>query len=300
MTKARCYRDRDNGVYYQRNTHHPDCIDAGCRGCRPCTERHCTAKKNCTWHIDDAELTCGRCITAVRRDLAWIEALSALMLPAAINDGLNSEAANLAGPSADYATFSARRAILKRQIYDHLPETHWPRAFKALLPDDDEHHPYAVVTRWEAMIREDYGHEPPEGSRATVSGAIAYLDRTLHRIAHDDEQDFPLMASELKQCRQHLEAVLHNDDRPDRGAPCPACHEQGIEKPPRLQLHRGHWCDDEDCRKLHYSVRYDADAERMVPDTSGDLWVCPRDESHTWTEVAYRGWVEERAKARTA
>src|SRR5690606_41422977 len=50
-----------------------------------------------------------------------------------------------------------------------------------------------------------------------IQGAAAYLDRHLHRIANDDAQDFPLLRRELRKCRQHLEAVLHNDTRPDRG-----------------------------------------------------------------------------------
>lgn len=274
-----CYRDRDNGVRFIKAQHSIECADSDCRGCKVCAEaQHCTARKNCTWHVAVGELTCGRCITAVRSDLRWIEALSSLMLTEAMGAGVNSEAAMLAGPAGDYATFSARRTIAKRWIFDHLPESRWEAAFTTYLTDDDEHHPQSVTARWWQMVAEDYGHELPE--RVTLAGAVAYLDRTLHRIAHDEAQDFPLLARELKKCRQHLESVLHNDDRPERGAPCPACHEAGRTNPPRLTR--------------VYAERWQAD------DDSRDKWTCPRDKQHSWSEYDYRlrvaDWHEE-AKA---
>lgn len=267
-----CYRDRDNGVRFIKAEHAIECADPTCKGCKVCAEpKHCTARKNCSWHIAEGELTCGRCITAVRSDLRWIEALGSLMLTAAMGDGVNSEAANLAGPSADYATFSARRTIAKRWIFEHLPESRWEGAFTAYIADDDEHHPHAVTTRWWQMLAEDYSNDLPE--RVTLAGAVAYLDRTMHRIAHDDGQDFPLLARELKKCRQHLESVLHNDTKPERGAPCPACHDAGREKPPRLTR--------------VYAERWEAE------DDSRDKWTCPRDKGHSWSESDYRLRVEE-------
>jgi hypothetical protein len=264
---AACYRDRDNGVRFIKAEHAIECNDSDCRGCKMCAETgHCSARKNCSWHIAEGQLTCGRCITAVRNDLQWIEALASLMLTEAMGAGVNSEAAMLAGPSADYATFSARRTIAKRWIFDHLPESRWEAAFTAYIADDDEHHPESVLTRWEAMIREDYDQRID--TQTTLSGAAGYLDRILHRFAHDDGQDFALLARELKKCRQHLESVLHNDDKPERGAPCPACHEAGRDKPPRLTR--------------VYAERWEAD------DDSRDKWSCPRDKEHSWSEFDYR------------
>jgi hypothetical protein len=270
-----CYRE-SNGVYFTRNAHRPDCADSDCRGCRPCNEpRHCTATKNCTWHIAEGELTCGRCINKARIDLRWVGQLAALLLPAAITDGLGSEAANLSGPSADPEAWSWRKVAALRAGAD-----------VELLEDDDEHHPHRVTGTWARMLTEDYGHDMPE--QASLSWCVAYLDRTLARVAHDDEQDFPLLARELKKCRQHLEAVLHNDRKPERGAPCPECTSEANGVGPRLRRRFGHWCDDEGCERMHYD------------DDSEDVWRCPRNPAHEWTHEAYTRYVEDRRKAKSA
>lgn len=261
-----CYREATNGVYFTRNGHRPDCEDAACRGCVTCAGKHCTARKNCTWHIDAAELTCGRCIAGVRRELRWIGDLSALMLAAAIADGLESEAANLAGPAADPEAWTWRKVAAKQGRAWHV----------SLIEDDDEHHPETVTGIWQRMIAEDYGHEPT----GSVSAAVAYLDRNLHRIAHDDEQDFPLMRRELRKCRQHLESVLHNDTKRDQGAPCPAC--KGVGAFVRLERHYAHWCTDEACERFHFT------------DDGSDVWRCPRDREHWWTQQGYADVLEQR------
>lgn len=250
-----CYRDPNNGVHFTRNAHRIDCAEGDCRGCRPCPERHCTAKKSCTWHVAWGEITCGRCIAGVRSDLRWIEALSSLLMTAAMGEGVDSEAANLAGPAADPEAWSWRKVAARQGRAWHV----------SLVEDDDEHHPLTVLGTWERMIREDYGHDTD--APLSITGAVAYLTRTLHRIAQDDGQDFPLMRRELRKCRQHLEAVLHNDDRPDQGAPCPTCSaEHG--KGPRL--------------RRRYAERWEAQ------DASRDEWVCPANREHTWSEVDYR------------
>ena len=96
-----CYREATNGVHFTRNTHRHDCAEVDCRGCKPCPGRHCTARTNCTWHVDAADLTCGRCIGEARRELRWIGDLAALMMTQAMSDGVESEAANLAANAAD-------------------------------------------------------------------------------------------------------------------------------------------------------------------------------------------------------
>ena len=265
-----CYRDV-NGVRFTKGEHAPDCGDSDCRGCRKCpAPRHCTARSNCAWHVEHGELTCGRCLAGVRTDLRWIAALAPLLPVAAVGDGVDSEAANLAGPAADPEAWSWRKVAAKQGRAWHV----------SLVEDDDEHHPATVLGTWERMIREDYDHETT--APLSVAGAADYLDRVLHRIAHDDEQDFPLMRRELRKCRQHLEAVLHNDDRPDRGAPCPDCTSEQTGVGPRLVRKYGHWCEDDDCQRLHYD------------DEADDVWQCPKVRAHRWTHKAYSDYVEER------
>jgi hypothetical protein len=270
----RCRYDRDTTTYLR-----PD--DTPCR-----TDdygdptHHCTAKKGCANHVAENEQTCARCIGRTRQDLTRTAQLAKLMMAAAMSAGVNSEAANLAGPAADYATFSARRRIDKEWIYGHIPAAKVERAMRSLLADDDEHHPLNVLGRWDLMLREHHGH--PSDEVVTVDNAAAYIARHLPRIAQDPDQDFPQLARELRKCRNHLETVLANSQRPERGAPCPECTNEANGVGPRLIRDYGHWCLDDGCERIHYL------------DDSGDTWSCPRNPAHQWTHDAYTNWIEER------
>lgn len=266
-----CYREV-NGAYFTRNDHRHDCDDGDCRGCSPCAGRHCSARKSCTWHVGETELTCGRCISVVRTDLRWIESLAALMLTQAIADGLESEAASLAGPAADPEAWTWRKVAAKQGVAWHI----------SLIEEDDEHHPARVAGTWARMVSEDYGHDMP--SNAPLSWSAGYLGRMLHRIANDDGQDFALLRAELKKCRQHLEAVLHNGTMRDRGAPCPACREAGTVV--RLERHYAHWCESDACERMHFA------------DDGSDVWRCPRDKAHWWTQQGYADLLAERKSGR--
>ena len=182
----------------------------------------------------------------------------------AVADGVDSEAAMLSAPAADYRVFSARRTINRQWLMANIPEQNLERALKAYLEDDDVWHPYSVLTRWHLMIAEDYGHALVD--HLSISDSAAYLDRHLPRIAQDDEQDFPLLRRELEKCRNHLAAVLRNSTTPERGAPCPDCVGSGAVDPQHVRLQReyGHWCWRADCEKVHHAT------------DEADRWVCPR------------------------
>jgi hypothetical protein len=229
---------------------------------------HCTALRTCSQHVGEGELTCARCIGRTRRTLKQIPELATLMPTQAIADGVDSEAANLAGPAADPEAWSWRKVTARQGGSWHL----------SLIEDDDERHPYSVLTRWQMMLSEDWGHDLPEAM--TIAGAAAYLDRNLSRLANDPEQDWPLFAREVRKVHSHMEAVLHNDARPERGAPCPECRADGHVV--RLKRVYGHWCESEDCQRFHHA------------DTSDDRWVCSRNRAHVWTHAAYSNYLEER------
>lgn len=239
---------------------------------------HCTSRRTCTQHVGHDELTCARCIGRTRTDIAQIVQRAALMLPEALEVGVNSEAANLAGPAADYQVFSARRRLDKRWIMAHIPEQNQARAMSNLIDDDDELHPHSVLTRWAMMLAEDYNLALPDV--LTISNAAEVLNRVLHRMAQDDEQDWPLFGREIRRCRSHMESVLRDSQALERGAPCPTCAES--KRFVRLQREYGHWCEDANCERIHYDT------------DEGDQWVCPRNRQHAWTEMNYRSWVEER------
>ena len=230
--------------------------------------RHCTARRTCPGHIGPGELTCLRCLTRTQTTLRTIVDLAALTLTAAISDGIDSEAAYLAGPAADPEAWSWHKVAARQGRIWH----------QSLIEDDDPWHPYTVLTRWEWMIREDYGH--PRDTPTSIAQAADYLRSTMRRLAHDPGQDFPLLSRELRACKDHLEATLRNSRTPDRGAPCPACADAHPDQPaPRLVRRYGHWCTDPDCEQIHHT------------DTDGDRWSCWR--GHTWTEHDYRHWVAE-------
>jgi hypothetical protein len=243
--------------------------------------RHCTARTSCSQHIGRDDLTCPRCIGRVRGRIARIVQLSELMLPAAIGAGVQSEAANLAGPAADPEGWTWRKVAANTGGPWHM----------SLDEDDDDRHPYLVLGRWDLMIREDY--RQPSDEPVTIANAADYLDRQLARIAQDETQDFPQFAREIGKCHAHLEGVLANLERAERGTPCPRCVEDE-EAAPRLIREYPHWCEDPDCERIHYSVRVDRATGDLVPDTSGDIWACPRERSHWWTHEDYAKWVEER------
>lgn len=236
--------------------------------------RHCTARLTCSIHIGTDELTCPRCIGRVRRDIREVAAYAALMLPAAIGEGVDSAAASLAAPAAD------PRRVRAVRFYVDGHATHAYRAGRidgetfekilAAMPDDDELHPYSVLTRWQMMLSEDYGHDLPD--KLTTAGAAAYLNRHLHRVAQDPEQEFRLLAREVRQVRKHLESVLHNSTRPDRGVPCPECVADGRGV---VRLVR------------HYAERWQAD------DDSLDKWKCPRCHDE-WTHGMYVKYLADR------
>ena len=148
----------------------------------------------------------------------------------------------------------------------------------SLIEDDDDWHPYTVLSRWAQMLTEDYKLGRPE--RWDLTNAAGLLERLLHRVAQDDEQDFPLLARELRKCRAHLEAVLRDSMAPERGAPCPECKSRGVFV--RLVRWYPHWCFEADCEQIHD----DTDAS--------DRWVCPRDKAHSWDLGSYVKWIEER------
>lgn len=235
--------------------------------------KHCTARRTCAVHIGRDELTCARCIGRVRANLKRLPMLAALMMPVALGAGVNSEAANLAGPAADPEAWMWRKIAARQGGPWHL----------SLIEDDDERHPYTVLGRWDMMIREDY--DQPSDVPVTIANAAAYLNRQLGRIAQDPEQDFTLLAREIRKSVQHLEAVMADGEPRERGVPCPECTSEETGVGPRLVRQYAHWCDDPECCRLHY----DTDDE--------DRWVCPRDQAHAWTHEDYTRRLEERKTA---
>jgi hypothetical protein len=247
--------------------------------------RHCKARQSCSVHIGPDEITCPRCIGRARAHLARIPTVAALAVPVAVTSGVNSEAANIAGPAADPELWRDRRIAMRSHLaawetLGRITEEQHLHA-RLTMEDDDERHPANVLGRWCLMISEDYGHDLPV---LTVSNAAVYLDRQLARVANDPEQDFGLLASDLRKCRRWLEETIALIPKAERGVPCPDCVQLGVSAR-RMVREYGHWCDVETCEKVHYA------------DDSADIWVCPRDRDHWRTTAEYDAYLAERKGA---
>lgn len=281
-----CYREASNGAYFAKGEHWGECGDDTCRGCRACTEGHCTAKKSCANHLaDEDDLTCARCIGRTRVNLKRIVELAPFAAFDPDRDRTESELVNLAGPVADPVTWDwrQRRAkddLLTQNAHGSLSDRGLEKAWLE-LDSEDERHPGNLLPRWAKMLAEDYGLEY---GVLDVTHAAERIDRLLVRVAQDPEQDFPLLSRELNACRNALEVAFRTQAaaRPERGVPCPECTNPQTGLGPRLERKFGHWCWDENCTKLHFA------------DDSGDRWVCHRCRRE-WTLDAYDRYLEERS-----
>lgn len=275
--------------------HIEDCRDVMCPGCRRCTHddqgnpvRHCRTRLRCTSHLGWTEHTCPTCLDKIRGNLTAILDTLALMPAEAIQRGVDSEPANLAGPHADYVTAQWRLVNADRAGVE--------------VEELDLRDPYTCLTLHERTIREELGHDETTLVSATVAASAGYLAWVLTDLARDEERTPMLTAllGDTAKLRAHLEGAMRDGRTPERGAPCPECvtiqqetHARLLAdavpkgewpKLPTPRLHRihGHWCTKAGCERLHYL------------DDSGDVWRCPVDPEHEWSHEAYTRYVEER------
>lgn len=262
--------------------HVRDCNDGACQGCKPCPKTHCAMRGSCAGHVDvEAGMrTCPRCVGSARRTLGQIGDLYAVagtmvtartwdvgvLLEEAAETGVESEALYLVGPAAAPEQWSEKRRRLVA-TFDARGWCDYPRPEG--LAEDDPHHPYSVLARWDQALREQYG--PHTDLFVTVSSAIDYLTTLLAGpFPHGDEfEDF---TREIGAVHNHLETVIHNSRTPELGRHCPRCVEVAG-KGPRLRKRYANGDDERTKRGDH------------------DTWHCPDVAEHWWTEHDYRDKV---------
>lgn len=195
-------------------THVRDCNASGCEGCMPCEERHCA---DCgRRHVE--ELRCASCVGAVRGDIGLIVQLSARLLPEATHRGVNSEAAMLAGPAANAEAFSNLNVSARAGRIDG-----------SLLVDNcDEPHPAWTLGTWDMLVRELL--DQPTTIRITVERAADYLRDQLTELARREDFAWEELARDVRQCRGHLEDVLRDGTRDEKGGLCPMCGVRALVK----------------------------------------------------------------------
>lgn len=225
------------------NEHLNGCNEPTCPGCRPCEHDHCELR-GCPNHTNRTTgiWTCPSCIGRTRRDLKTIVRLMTFDIPAeTIDAGIESEAMNLAGTATIALPIDSRRGWCA-----------WPPT---------ETHPYTVLAGWELALREEYG--PNSDLSITIPRAADYLDLLLNQ-EFPHTRRFEDFARDVRRCRTHLEAVIHDSRAPETGAPCPECGD----KAPKL-------------------------IKRYGPTENDDAWHCPDNPGqHSWTNAAYWQRIE--------
>lgn len=213
-----------------KGRHTAPCSCDGEFGCLPCPETHCLVCGK-----EHARAACVTCLEAARSDLHAIRDLCLGLPEEAAQKGVQSEAMMLLGPIADPEAwqFVAISAVMGRVDSAYLDDCR------------DEKHPLWVLGTWEQMWREHLDHQVPL-SAVSIESAGGYLDMQIGYMADQAEPPFDEFARDLRQCRAHLEDVLRDGVREERGAPCVQC-----EKP--MVRAGDHW----ECRTCHRTVTED-------------------------------------------
>lgn len=241
--------------------HEDGCRNDQCRGCQPCTEPHCRVCNRT--HADGA---CAECLAETRDDLRETARMIG-DLPAEVESrGINGEAMTLLGPVADpeargHLEASVAAGRVSRDVLEasHLKDCDDPRCTGCA----GELHPGFVLLSWQMVWRDALDHD--EAPDAEIPTAVDYLDKTMAYMGTYPHVPFEDFARDLRRCRSHIEAVLHDGEQVERGAPCPDCGKT---------LER------------HYGSR-----------VADDRWTCPsRRCGVSYSTAQYRGWVEEDAR----
>lgn len=184
-------------------------LDCGedCKGCMPCPESHCAVCGKV-----HAEVTCPECTGATREDLKAIGELCHALPEEAVLKGVDSEAMMLLGPAADPEAW--KHTMISAAFFGRLNA--------AYLEDcRDELHPVWVLGTWETLWRDHLDHRTE--NPFTLASGWAYLDMQLGYMADQAEPPFEDFARDLRSCRAHLENVLRDGVREEKGAPCVQC-----------------------------------------------------------------------------
>ena len=188
------------------NRHGGECRGDGCAGCLACTQPHCRVCGH-----THAEGACAECVGSTRADLHEIARLCDALPEEVEHRGINGEAMVLLGPVSDPEARGHLEASVAcgRVPADYLADN---------MGDD---HPVFVLLSWQMVWRDALEHD--EAPDHELSTAVDYIDRTLTYMAGYPHAPFEDFARDVRRCVAHLEAVLHDGEQHDRGAPCMSC-----------------------------------------------------------------------------
>lgn len=155
--------------------------------------------------------TCAECLAETRETLHEIARMCGALPDEVEARGIEGEAMFLLGPVADP---EARGHLEASVAAGRVPIDYLADAI-------GETHPVWVLGTWDMLWRDALDHDTVE--LVTIPDAVDYLDRTMTYMAGYEHVPFEDFARDLRHCRVHLEAVLHDGEQHDRGAPCMNC-----------------------------------------------------------------------------
>ena len=201
--------------------HHTDCEAEAeeCPGCQPCTFAHC---RLCG--VEHAEGTCPACLAEIRETLTEIRRMFGDLPAEVAYRGVNGEAMNLLGPAADpEARGHWTASVLAGRIVPLDCDARELDDVRSWLEvANHERHPLIVLEGWAMAYRDAFDHDEPS-TRVDVWTEAGYLDRNLTYMGDFPHVPFEDFARDLRACRTHMEAVLHDGEQIDEGAPCLKC-----------------------------------------------------------------------------
>jgi hypothetical protein len=194
--------------------HSESCADETCAGCQECAEAHCRV-----CGVTHMLGTCAECMAETREALHEIARMCDALPDEVENRGIEGEAMFLLGPAADPEAVGHVEASVQS---GRLPDGYLDDATGEL-------HPAWILGTWEMVYRDALEHHKSaddDGDEIpfTISAATDYLDGNLTYAGGFEHVPFEDFARDLRRCRNHLEAVLHDGEQVDRGAPCMTCH----------------------------------------------------------------------------
>lgn len=260
MTKPKpCRYERTLGYRAIKGEHADDCAAPTThRGCVECQEAHCAVcgRK----HLEDQHpLTCPDCVGSVREDLTEIADLCRGLRRQAVDaEGLSWASARIPGATAMVLmgpmvdpddVITSREYRVTHRPHDPVPPlavlARWQEVWAAWLnitpADEAATHPAVLKQRAaRAAARSAWLGQDEAGDRATITGAVGFLDRNLTRLAQQqptwrDGQpvippEFREFARDIGKLRAQLEHVLHDEADDEGGIACFECGHQLVRR----------------------------------------------------------------------
>jgi hypothetical protein len=186
--------------------HAEDCADDTCRGCQPCEGPHC--RLCIVAHTDG---TCPECMAETREALHDIGRMCGALPDEVEHRGVEGEAMMLLAPAADPEAWGHMEASV---LSGRVPPEY-------LEENAGELHPEFILRSWQMVWRDALEHD--EVPDSLLSTAVDYLNTQMTYMGGYEHVDFVDFSRDLRRCRNHLEAVLHDGEQVEVGAPCMAC-----------------------------------------------------------------------------